>query len=76
MLDDYAKRVEAVERGECARGQISVRTAAHALVNEICIHRWTTTAARTQAQRLVCRLERLLYQGTGQGAQAPGKRGI
>jgi hypothetical protein len=75
MLDDYARRVEALERGECPRGRLSVRDAARALVEEVCARRWVTTEARTQAQRLVCRLERLLNPGIVQVAQVrPARR--
>jgi hypothetical protein len=44
------------------------------LVNEVCTCRWATTAARTQAQRLVCRLERLLNPGMAK--IAPDRRHV
>ena len=58
-LADYRKDVDGLESGECPTRFRDHTEAIKALVDEVCSTPWRDAGERAEAQRLVCRLERL-----------------
>jgi hypothetical protein len=61
-LDLFTDRVCVFEKGETPAGFADRVSAINALINEIRETAWVTPLERTEAQRLVIRLEKLLWK--------------